>query len=116
MAFESYWIETLPQPSGEHLIHTETCRNLPVLEARTPLGLHKTYADALGLAQLLLGRSVSCPSCVREEVAEPALSISPPAEVKPSLPQPSNTLTVSARLKQPNRRRQSNKTSRGKDV
>jgi hypothetical protein len=114
MGFESYWINTLPQPGGDYVMHVETCRYLPDLVSRTPLGLHMRAADAMTLAELLLGRTVPCPLCVREAVVERPLSSPPPAKVRPHPPRPTTTRSLSARLSQPNRRRRNSKGTRQK--
>ena len=63
MAFLAYWVNDIALDKGDHVMHDETCIDLPPLAERTPLGLHLDCRGALDIAKVYHDHVNGCPRC-----------------------------------------------------
>lgn len=59
----NYYVSTLPQARGEHVVHAEGCPQLERMPFRVNLGEYPTCGDAVAKARILFPHVVGCQQC-----------------------------------------------------
>src|SRR5688572_7223110 len=59
----NYYVGTLPQERGEHVVHAEGCPQLERMPFRVNLGEYETCDDAVQKARILFPQVVGCERC-----------------------------------------------------
>lgn len=62
-----FYLSDKPDESGEYIVHSMNCENLPSVVERTQIGFEKNSEDALKVARELFSdkKVVFCPICYR---------------------------------------------------
>jgi hypothetical protein len=63
IAMPEYVLNSRPQPTGEHEVHTTTCSHVPRLENRIPLGSHTDCHGAMAQARRFYTNVDGCYFC-----------------------------------------------------
>ena len=62
----NYYVSTLPQERGEHVVHAEGCPQLERMPFRVNLGEYPTSDDAVEKARILFPHVVGCQQCAAQ--------------------------------------------------
>jgi hypothetical protein len=60
---KTYYINTIPQPTGEHHVHTNLCLYIPGFLSRRYLGEFRSAKEAMRIAEKTFPTASGCTAC-----------------------------------------------------
>lgn len=60
---KKYYVNKNPQSNGDHEVHEESCRYLPLLQNRLYLGQYSSCKDAVSEAKRTYPKADGCKTC-----------------------------------------------------